>query len=170
MYLLTQVSEDRVQVICKSSTQVNKGRVQVRLEPGSTRTGYTLQQGKQVLKAGKLLIKYSQVLQPGKHGATEETSFSGWNWEHRTRYGKIPGFEQKGMTRKTSFSSHKGETRRFHKETAGNLDKCTIQETSFPGRTGKEKQAEQEKLSDNHRYSLFKFDFESLKSTYKEGN
>ena len=64
MYLLTQVSEDRVQVICKLSTQVNKGRVQVRLEPGSTRTGYTLQQGKPVFKAGKLLTKifkfYSQ--------------------------------------------------------------------------------------------------------------
>ena len=67
MYLLTQVSEDRVQVICKLSTQVNKGRVQVRLEPGSTRTGYTLQQGKPVLKTGKLLTKDIQVLQPGKH-------------------------------------------------------------------------------------------------------
>ena len=71
MGLLTQVSEDRVQVICKLSTQVNKGRVQVRLEPGSTRTGYTFQQGKPVLRTGKLLLKDFQVLQPGKHGATE---------------------------------------------------------------------------------------------------
>ena len=100
MYLLTQVSEDRVQVICKLSTQVNKGRVQVRLEPGSKRTGYTLQQGKPVLKTGKLLTKDFQVLQPGKHGTTEETSFSGWNWKHRTRYGKIPGFEHKGHDQK----------------------------------------------------------------------
>ena len=71
------------------------------------------------------------------------------------------------MTRKTSFSSHKGGTRQFHRKPAGHLNECTIQEISFPGRTGKEKRAEQEKLSDNHRYSQFKFDSENLRASIK---
>ena len=62
-------------------TQVNKGRVQVRLEPGSTRTGYTLQPGKPVFKAGRFLTEIFKFYSQESGWANWGNQFFRLEWE-----------------------------------------------------------------------------------------
>ena len=82
MCLITQVKEGRVQVICKLATQVNKGRVKVKVvAPGQQGQGVHYNFINQFSKLEGINRKFKFSQSRRTNGATEKTSFFSHNWK-----------------------------------------------------------------------------------------